>query len=506
MKLSFNNSVVKYSHGQEHDHTTKKKDVHEFTTELLTVYGVCGTVTPILPESVRWISCDGKKVILERPPTTVRVVFHQKIIDDYDKLEISYNHSQETADERDDYENGEVIELSNDNGAYIFYEIPLPWQVYRINLDTAQLRMYFRNSSISSLNDELFYTPMPNTGANGVICLGELDKELGSQLSGKSLSITQRINIIINSLWTGNMNDDIQIVYDYLPEELRSNSDILESVRSHTMYNVNYTSIQTHDEIYQLNNDVYANKESVRFVRNKTILDVLSQLTVDEVTSLNWQTWKHQKNIYTVNDLINSDEDIHGRLNQFPHSSLQAFLNVLSVKENTGQIIPATTPVTFDPYQIASNFSEMLNEIVSGVVTMSIAEEWVFTSDLSEEEKEEFLLPDFLQDNSLTESNVIENTTITITNNPTIVINGINDYYLAPNTFQWLDPNPAIIHQPMTNTYINTNNTTLIAEVFSNVEQEILTAYGMLPVIADTETLEEESTEEVEEEVEQDGD
>jgi len=102
----------------------------------------------LLPPAVRWISDDGRGIIVERPPQHVAITH------------------KETE-----------------------YNIPLPWTVYGIRLRTTgsidQAKVFVRSLSISTPSDELYALPMFGIKSNDSINMGLLldtRKDVGPQL------------------------------------------------------------------------------------------------------------------------------------------------------------------------------------------------------------------------------------------------------------------------------------------------------------------------------------
>lgn len=106
----------------------------------------------LLPPAVRWLSKNGRRIMLERPPTQVTVTY------------------------------GETT-----------YEIPLPWTVWVLEfsqqLTLERSRVFARSYPLSSEQDELGILPFPGVNANNEIpltfqpdTLFSLTNELGHQL------------------------------------------------------------------------------------------------------------------------------------------------------------------------------------------------------------------------------------------------------------------------------------------------------------------------------------
>ena len=100
--------------------------------------------------------------------------------------------------------------------------ILLPWQIYvfkgaTIGTDVS-VQMFWRNSRLRSLGDEVLNVVMPNmepAGARHAPCLGSMDARLPSDMM-------EKIQVITSHLLTAPLNDDLDSkIQRMLPEELR---------------------------------------------------------------------------------------------------------------------------------------------------------------------------------------------------------------------------------------------------------------------------------------------
>jgi len=104
-------------------------------------------------------------------------------------------------------------------------DVWIPWQVYVIGVDlpTSKLdmRIFFNNKPLSSLEDKVPYAWTPNLFANGGVCWGDdtaaICEELRELEAAGSLSNRKIFDILSNRYWSGGWNADIIPSGSFLP-------------------------------------------------------------------------------------------------------------------------------------------------------------------------------------------------------------------------------------------------------------------------------------------------
>ncbi len=84
------------------------------------------------------------------------------------------------------------------------YRIALPYVVFVVGVEAGQityLANFFRTQPIRSIDDQLFYSCLPNTSDDGVVCLGSV------RVSGRSVG--ERIDALIGAFWASRFNQDL---------------------------------------------------------------------------------------------------------------------------------------------------------------------------------------------------------------------------------------------------------------------------------------------------------
>lgn len=170
----------------------------EVSTDALATefFGSTTTKGNLFPPVVRYVSSDFLKFIVERPPTTVKILY---------KDAKQGNHSIEPKE----------------------VKLNLPWMVYAIQfakrngvLVLASLYVYGRNTPLFSEDETLYYVPLPNTYANGSVCLDYIATSL---FEGMNASDYQTIlNAVINAFWDAPFNNDLDAFHTarYVPETI----------------------------------------------------------------------------------------------------------------------------------------------------------------------------------------------------------------------------------------------------------------------------------------------
>ncbi len=84
------------------------------------------------------------------------------------------------------------------------YRLALPYVVFVVGVEAGQityLANFFRTAPIGSIDDQLFYSCLPNTSDDGVVCLGSV------RVSGRSVG--ERIDALIGAFWASRFNQDL---------------------------------------------------------------------------------------------------------------------------------------------------------------------------------------------------------------------------------------------------------------------------------------------------------
>jgi hypothetical protein len=148
--LSYNNDNSSYSYFFKNNHSYTKVEesssvFHNFS--FLTKIDTLDTPTySVVFPGLRYL--DDSVIIFERPP------FYQNI-----------------------FITPSLVENINDESEVHSYRIPIPWQVYVIEYNSnsssyyaCDVRMFFRNSSLTSLNDPVYLPPLTNFYADASLC------------------------------------------------------------------------------------------------------------------------------------------------------------------------------------------------------------------------------------------------------------------------------------------------------------------------------------------------
>lgn len=103
------------------------------------------------------------------------------------------------------------------------YEIELPWVVGVINFRPAipVLEMGFRTRSISSLEDMIYFLPVPNISTGFGVCLGNGNLDaFHNDIEVPGTSIQDKITHFLNYFWDGDGNNDYRVTRGTLPKNL----------------------------------------------------------------------------------------------------------------------------------------------------------------------------------------------------------------------------------------------------------------------------------------------
>lgn len=97
---------------------------------------------------------------------------------------------------------------THDKGEFVNYHIPIPWTVYLIRLDSANVPtnmwVWGRPSQMYIEEDELYHLPLPNVHEGGLTCIGTVDWR-GSQMQ----TVGDGITSAIQAFWGSQFNRDL---------------------------------------------------------------------------------------------------------------------------------------------------------------------------------------------------------------------------------------------------------------------------------------------------------
>lgn len=159
--------------------------------------------TDILPPVTRWVSKNMDHILVERPPFTVNISYS----------DIHFERGMIDGPRCDDCdpEYGCDCGYEADNAEYASYSfiLNIPWTCWCFNLSEEQEIMrsyvYCRTSSISSVDDSLYYLPITNLYEDGQICWGNALMRKRKDYN----SLSSYIMDAINSFWVGEFNNDL---------------------------------------------------------------------------------------------------------------------------------------------------------------------------------------------------------------------------------------------------------------------------------------------------------
>lgn len=176
----------------------------------------------IMPPRLVWLSDDHLSVIFERPPFVTHMEFH------YGKA------------------GAKGIEKT-------VYDIPLPWTVYAVSFtpegDVASIRIFARNTPITSVNDSLGVLPIPNMNINAEACLGpgfqKFYNEPFNERKEKAkkarvetvITLAERLGHAVNTFWNGTFNMDYAWTEEWklptsIPQEIKDEGNVtIKAVR-----------------------------------------------------------------------------------------------------------------------------------------------------------------------------------------------------------------------------------------------------------------------------------
>ena len=175
----------------------------------------------------------------------------------------------------------ELVDNINENSDLHTYRIPIPWQVYVIEYSSSphstyacDVRMFFRNSSLNTLDDEVYLPPLTNFYIDSSLCRPTYD----------SLEDVDRypdtINAIINEaydwIWNSGSNLDLTVTLaQYLRTSACNASFHHNSImmKMHRRYSISYSTPSA----------FYASSSIVNEIFNSW-----SKIDLSEVCNLQW--------------------------------------------------------------------------------------------------------------------------------------------------------------------------------------------------------------------------
>ena len=259
MIISFDNDTVSL----DLNGITSSAPITLFAEELFTKSGFYHKyhhpMPDFLPANMRWVSDNGKALLVERPPCYVNISYHNG-----------------------NAGNGRSPES---------FTIPLPWQSYFIDIDSPYLYVYFHNQQITSLTDDLFSAPLHNIHTGGQACIGGDQMSDISEMVGSESTKSSIINTVINDFWMHVFNDDIKVAYHNLPFELQEDEDIQNSaIRSS-----NLNPSETRVDLENLRRDFPVGAPNgYYYINGKDYYKALEKYTIEDVSTWTWYSLNFQ--------------------------------------------------------------------------------------------------------------------------------------------------------------------------------------------------------------------
>jgi hypothetical protein len=142
------------------------------------------TDSGILPVALRWFNTDLSSFVFERPPGLVPIYYTNSLKEQAKKV----------ANEKKQK-----------------YELPFPWSTYVLNVNGMNwdIKVFFRDSPITGLTDDLLAIPLPNGYGTGSFCSSHLySTELETAQNKGKWTLADAANFIFNFLWTTNFNNN----------------------------------------------------------------------------------------------------------------------------------------------------------------------------------------------------------------------------------------------------------------------------------------------------------
>lgn len=250
MILSFDNQTATVTYGN-----SDGKQILPVSVPLASLHKVLfdslhreiSAIPALLPSSIRWMSSNGTKFVVERPPCVIPIAYHRGIA-------VTQAHSEEVLQE---------------------FAIAIPWQVYYIDVSHETLSCFFRNAPISTLKSTLVSAPLTNVGEDGRVCLGKDAAGGFDQYQEKGGAIGSFLTQLIQFFWTTTFNDEISINYGRLPPEMQLDQLIHERACRYASLNPAVT--EPNDPILH-----HATVDPV------AVYTYLSQRTVEDICTLRW--------------------------------------------------------------------------------------------------------------------------------------------------------------------------------------------------------------------------
>ncbi len=246
MKISLTNDVVEIDYDGNRD--TDTLPVREFAERLFTIPNSSHRNFAPLPENIRWISSDGRIIVVERPPT---------------KQLLRYKEGRPGHGGRPDVE---------------LFEVALPWQIYKINIEARHVDVFFSKKEITSTEDPLYCNTLPNVDPRGTACLGpQRTNDMFDALpeNGLILSRSGVVAKVIAGFWDNVFNDDMNCLFADLPQDMRDFPGAREAVREAHDGDIDQDFNHRDNEIPGMN-------------QNRPMLQFLESRTVENICDVNW--------------------------------------------------------------------------------------------------------------------------------------------------------------------------------------------------------------------------
>lgn len=146
--------------------------------------------TGFLPPMVRWVDPTQRFWLLELPPSQIAVSYYSvKTMENDDYCGYDY------IDDDDDDESAESQKWDEVSSAVV----PIPWQVWLFNLrDLRHPKLWFRTTSLRSLEDEVYHCFLPNVYSWDVPCFYGYKKDLE-----EIQDIPERLKAVLQEFWFG---------------------------------------------------------------------------------------------------------------------------------------------------------------------------------------------------------------------------------------------------------------------------------------------------------------
>lgn len=169
-------AVFSFDGSPDYENELPTQDISKYLTA---IFRPSSAPVGLLPPAVRWISSDRKMVLFERPP----VMQNLEII----------------ARKRDGIVQG--------NTKYM-YKIPMPWTVYlcffNADFEPVKIKVYVRNSPLSSVSDELYLIPVHNFYFDSSLC-----NPIWNDFYDGQSTLAMGVERAYNMVWNSGFNYDL---------------------------------------------------------------------------------------------------------------------------------------------------------------------------------------------------------------------------------------------------------------------------------------------------------